>query len=326
MVTGVYSERTHTATHVRPMDPRRDGRAVAALLELCFHADGIDDGGQRLLNMLRHYGPFETWTLDGAPGFVWVDERGIVGNASVQRNIARRDTWIVGNVATHPDHRGRGIATQLVEACVRHAIARGARFVALQVHHDNPPALRVYQKLGFKVLGNAIHYRHGPMSHHQPLVIAAHDATADFSIRNIHWRDRFSVWDLVQQNVPPDMTYAEPFDPKLYQLGLRWRFTNTMNGNPEHWRVGEDNFGHLGAVRTRANQDQSEHHLELLLDDGASPQMGAALVYAGLDRLRQYISRPVLAVQARTTPQTHEALQMCGFQPNRELVHMRLSA
>ncbi len=325
MVTGLHSERTHRNNHVRPMDPRRDGRALASLLELCFHADGIDDGGQRLLNMLRHYGPFDNWNLDGAPGFVWMDEHGLMGNASIQRNPSRRDTWIVGNVATHPDCRGRGIATQLVEACINHARARGGNHVALQVHHENLPALRVYHKLGFKMLGSAVHYRHMPMSHREPLMMTGMQDQPHFSIRNMHWHDRSTIWNLVQQNVPTEMTYAEPFESTLYQVGLRWRFANTFNGNPEQWRLGEDNDGHIGAVRTRAMPNQTEHLLELLLDDAASVQMGVHLVYAGLDRLRQYISRPVTAVQCRGNPQVHSALQVCGFQPIRELIHMRHS-
>ncbi len=325
MVTGLHSERALSSVNVRPMDPRRDGRAVASLLELCFHADGIDDSGQRLLNMLRHYGPFEAWTLDGAPGFVWISDQGILGNASIQRNSARRDTWIVGNVATHPNHRGRGIASQLVDACVRHAFARGAKQVALQVHHDNAPALQVYQKLGFIRMGSAIHYRHAPMNHREPLIVDALPDDSRFSIRGAQWHDRNLIWRLVQDNVPTDMTYAEPFDANMYRLGLRWSFANTMNGNPEQWRLGEDNYGQLGAVRTRANPDQSEHHLELLLDNSASVEMGVALAYAGLERLRQYISRPLLAVQCRVNSQVHTALQLIGFVAMRELVHMRLN-
>ena len=329
MVTGLQARAANSSPQVRPMDPRRDGRAVAALLEMCFHAEGIDDGGQRLLSMLRHYGPFEAWTLDGAPGYVWHEDNQIVGNASIQRNSTRRDTWIVGNVATHPNYRGRGIATRLVEACVRHAYNQSANHVALQVYENNAPARHIYTKLGFAEVGSTVHYRHAPLNHLTPLMplISPRDYLGDsraFSVRGTHWGDRDAIWQLVQQNVPAEMTYAESFDRNLYQLGLRWSFVNTLNGNPEQWRMGEGDHGARGAIRTRANIDQSEHHLELLLDPTAAVPMGAALAQAGLERLRHYISRPILAIQCRVNPNVHGALQLAGFQPVRELVHMRM--
>ena len=57
----------------------------------------------------------------------------------------------------------------------------------------------------------------------------------------------------------------------------------------------------------------------------AHVEMGVALAYAGLERLRQYISRPLLAVQCRVNSQVHTALQLIGFVAMRELVHMRLN-
>src|SRR5690242_21802845 len=102
--------------HVRAIDPWRDGAAVADLLEVSFKDEGIDDNGQRMIRMLRSYGPVEALIMEGAPGFVWIENGQLLGNASVQRNPIRRDTWIVGNVATHPAHRNRGIATALMSA------------------------------------------------------------------------------------------------------------------------------------------------------------------------------------------------------------------
>lgn len=326
MVTGLQARIANPIPQIRLMDPRRDGRAVASLLEICFHAEGIDDGGQRLLNMLRHYGPFEAWTLDGAPGYVWQEDGQIIGNASIQRNSTRRDTWIVGNVATHPSYRGRGIATKLVEACIRHARAQRASFVALQVYEGNQPARRVYEKLGFVAMGSAVHYRHAPLNHRLPVESTNPNHTArPFTLRHANWGDRAAVWDLAQQTTPGTMTYAETFDSSLYQLGLRWSFANVFNGNPEQWRIGEGNHGEIGAIRTRANIDMSEHHLELLLDRNASMEMGLMLIDAGLERLRHYLSRPILAIQCRAHPAVHNALQTAQFQPLRELVHMRLA-
>jgi GNAT superfamily N-acetyltransferase len=55
----------------------------------------------------------------------------------------------VGNVFTHPDHRGRGYATITTRAVVAELLARGIHDVILNVSQANAAAQRVYEKLGF---------------------------------------------------------------------------------------------------------------------------------------------------------------------------------
>ena len=55
----------------------------------------------------------------------------------------------VGNVYTHPDHRGRGYGTAVVSAVVVELLDRGIRDVVLNVGRDNAPAIHLYDKLGF---------------------------------------------------------------------------------------------------------------------------------------------------------------------------------
>ena len=55
----------------------------------------------------------------------------------------------VGNVMTHPDHRGHGHATLTTYAVCAELIRRGIKTIVLNVRQDNAPAIRVYEKLGF---------------------------------------------------------------------------------------------------------------------------------------------------------------------------------
>lgn len=335
--------------HFRPVDFWRDGQAVAALLELCFEHEGIDDSGHRLIYILRNYGITQSWMMQGSLGFVWSEDGQIVGNASIQRNLMRRDTWIIGNVATHPNYRGQGIASTIVQACIDLAASRGAKTVALQVAANNPPAQHVYQKLGFVAAGEVVHYRrHSVRVQPVDLPFAstqagtqAHAAESShlhaFHIRKTHWSDKATVWALAHQNMPEGLTYAEPFDAGAYRLGLRWSATNSLSGNPEQWWVAEErtrsHAALFGAVRTRINYDGSEHLLELLLNEHEGDQTEAlnvalALGRAGLHRFEDYLSKPIYTTQARLPSQPHEtahaALQMLGFQPLRHLIHMQL--
>ena len=324
---------------LRPVDFWRDGNAVAALLELCFEHEGIDESGHRLIHILRNYGITQSWMMQGSLGFVWAEDGHIVGNASIQRNLLRKDTWIIGNVATHPNYRGHGIARTVVQACVDLAAQRGAKQVALQVAANNPPAMQVYQKLGFVATGEVAHYRRHSVRvmpvESDPFAYEPNPRRQDLVVRKAAWHDRAAVWHLAQHNLPTGITYAEPFDASLYRLGLRWSTVNSLSGNPEQWWVAQCAVVASkpapvhSAVRTRINYDGSEHLFELLLDDGALNATDAlaaamALGRAGLQRFADYLSKPIVATQSRPHETAHTALQLLGFQPLRQLIHMQL--
>jgi ribosomal protein S18 acetylase RimI-like enzyme len=55
----------------------------------------------------------------------------------------------VGNVFTHPEHRGRGYAAACASAVVRDVLDEGCRDVVLNVRHDNTRAQSIYRRLGF---------------------------------------------------------------------------------------------------------------------------------------------------------------------------------
>jgi ribosomal protein S18 acetylase RimI-like enzyme len=61
-------------------------------------------------------------------------------------------TWrvaAIGNVATLPDARGRGLATAACARLCRVLLDDGIETISLNVRADNPAAIRAYEKLGF---------------------------------------------------------------------------------------------------------------------------------------------------------------------------------
>jgi predicted GNAT family acetyltransferase len=56
----------------------------------------------------------------------------------------------VGNVFTHPDHRGRGYGTATTGAVVAELLQRGIRDVVINVDQENVVAVRIYERLGFE--------------------------------------------------------------------------------------------------------------------------------------------------------------------------------
>ena len=63
------------------------------------------------------------------------------------------DEGQITNIATHPDHRRRGLGAAVVEALLCEARARALSFVTLEVRESNAAAIALYQKFGFVVVG-----------------------------------------------------------------------------------------------------------------------------------------------------------------------------
>jgi ribosomal protein S18 acetylase RimI-like enzyme len=57
---------------------------------------------------------------------------------------------IVGNVFTHPGHRGQGLAKLVTSRVTSELFSRGCTLVALTVDATNTPAVRAYARLGYR--------------------------------------------------------------------------------------------------------------------------------------------------------------------------------
>ncbi len=83
-----------------------------------------------------------------------VGER-VVGSGYAYRKKARtyldhEDYAYLGFMYVEPDYRGRGINQQIVESLSDWALAQGLTEVRLTVYHENLPAIKAYEKSGFK--------------------------------------------------------------------------------------------------------------------------------------------------------------------------------
>lgn len=59
----------------------------------------------------------------------------------------------ITNVATHPDFRRRGLASELLERLKKEASERGIESIFLEVRRSNTAARALYEKQGFEVIG-----------------------------------------------------------------------------------------------------------------------------------------------------------------------------
>jgi [ribosomal protein S18]-alanine N-acetyltransferase len=120
--------------------------------------EGTSLSGERFLELAAlEAAAFEhPWTaeqLSGSPGLsrFLVDGEDTKPRGYLLYSVAADEAELL-RVAVRPEHRGRGIAGRLVEACLESCRNRGIRRIFLEVNERNAPAIRVYERAGFSTI------------------------------------------------------------------------------------------------------------------------------------------------------------------------------
>lgn len=224
------------ADGLQALDVTRHLGGVAELIAVCFSPE-LEEGWHsaiRELLFLSRVGLLArlvTW-LDPnrrilTQGFVWVEGGRVVGNVSTQPADTGQRTWLVANVAVHPDFRRRGLAHQLMTATLDHIRARGGSRVILQVDDDNLGALELYHRLGF-VPVTTRHTWHRParavVPAHEPARVDIRPQAAD------EWRTVYALAEAVR---PEGLAWNRPLQPgDFHGHWLRW-LERLLNGEAE---------------------------------------------------------------------------------------------
>ncbi len=75
------------------------------------------------------------------------------GSIKIRKGLAhnRFDVYAhLGFMYTEPEYRRQGINQKIIEASIKWAHEKGLQEVRLQVYSENLPAIKAYEKLGFK--------------------------------------------------------------------------------------------------------------------------------------------------------------------------------
>jgi len=121
--------------------------AGASSLEGLLELDEHDADAMLELVRLTQPGPFERRTVVLGDYLGVVEDGRLVAMAGERLRLPGFTE--ISAVCTHPEVRGRGLASQLTGLLVERIVARGEQPI-LHVTHDNP-ARRVYERLGFRV-------------------------------------------------------------------------------------------------------------------------------------------------------------------------------
>jgi GNAT superfamily N-acetyltransferase len=91
----------------------------------------------RMLETGRYYG-------------IWDEAGRLTTIAGVHVYSPQYKVAALGNVTTHPEVRGRGLATLTCAKLCQELLSAGIETIGLNVRADNTAAIRAYQKLGFE--------------------------------------------------------------------------------------------------------------------------------------------------------------------------------
>ncbi len=118
--------------------------AVAELDEICFEEDGWDE--DFFIEELR----------DENSDYI-VGEIGgkIIACAGIKIFFDEAEGM---TIAVAPEYQGRGIGKKLLLEVIKIAKMRGANSMIFEVRVSNVPALHIYQKFGFKIVGRMKRY------------------------------------------------------------------------------------------------------------------------------------------------------------------------
>ena len=83
----------------------------------------------------------------------------VIGYAGLQVVM---DEGYITNVAVHPDHRQKGIASKLIQVFIDFAEANGLAFLTLEVRPSNTAAIILYGRHGFRSAGRRKNYYEHP--------------------------------------------------------------------------------------------------------------------------------------------------------------------
>ena len=307
--------------HIRSLNVLRDLPAVADLIELCF-APTMDSDGQRYLADMRRASREDSLTRWASRvtetasmpmmGCVWEENGRIIGNASLIpfRHDGKR-LFLIANVATHPDHRRRGIGRALTQRAMQQARDKKASAIWLHVRDDNPGAIKLYEDLGFREHARRTTWTASPDS-----LTPKPGSDIKIVARYSHFWSRQQEW--LRRLYPESIDWYQPININALKPGLmNWLYLLFVDFNITQWAAvrGADLLATLSWMPHGGRTDSTYA--------ATDPASGAeALTQLLVHARRTLSSRATLSLDYPAGEMT-EAISAAGFRARRTLLWMK---
>lgn len=325
MIAWALQARPALDRHIRPFMPQRDLSALADLVEVAFGED-LERTGSHMVRDLRQMalagpllqvaGPLAAFLS----GYVWLEDERLVGNVSVTHK--GRGIWSLTNVAVLPEHRGRGIAGQLVDAAIVHVRQQGGRRIVLQVRSDNDAARTLYLHRGFARFDTW--HELNLSSSDQPAVLGP----LHVELRRSRLGDSRRLWQLACDSVIPATQHCLPLERAAFRRDLPWLLGRSLQfafTGRETLELVAPRRGDLAAsARLSTNLGRDPYDLALYVAQGQRGRWEAALLDGLLGQSSDLPRRDWRAYVSDTHAEALEACQRRAFTALRVLDQMAL--
>ena len=303
-------------SEIRPLRIMHDLPKVADLVELCFKYN-MDGEGKRYVQQMRQASQnhrFLSWASNSLPltGYVWEEEKRIVGNISVIPFRKKEVVFLLANIAVHPDYRRRGIARLLTQKGMNHAHQHRAASIWLQVDEANLGAIKLYESLGFQARARRTTWNAN--SQFDPRKAIFKTRITSFAAR--FWAQQY-LW--ITEAYPEEITWYRMPDWQIFKPGLKhWLYRHFVENDIRQWAAQKN--GELQAVLIWMHACTRRAPLWLAAAPQADTETLAALLLHARLRLASqrrdlYIDYPAGELTA--------AFEAAGFNPRRTLLWMR---
>jgi ribosomal protein S18 acetylase RimI-like enzyme len=307
--------------NLRSFDSRRDMQPVADLIETCFTTT-LDADGRGFIHRMRTMGQTPgvlNWAAEraGMPlnGFVWEEDGRVVGNLSmIPVNALQGRTYLIANVAVHPEYRRRGIARALTGAALERMRSRGMRTAWLQARTDNPPAIKLYTSLGFSEIARRTTWHNNVQ---RPLLTLP-KIPRGYKVtlrRNGDWGKQRQWLD---RAYPPEVAWYMPLRYELLQAGLVGVLMRMFSDRRVHQYTLRKDGRLLGAVSWQSSFSQADR-LWLATPLGHEEETVAIL----FPYIQMTVSNRKMMSLDYSAGYAGAALEEAGFHEHQTLIWMR---
>lgn len=303
---------------IGPLSTARYAQALALVKSECESlSDAPDyDPGRLSLNSLsfwQHWFPIQ---MHVAPSvYIASEDNAVLGLIGVCKVNRSRECWEVSNLLVHPDHRGRGIAGELIKYVFAQFGSQGAQHFIAEVPASNSAALALFASCGF-CRSAQITYYNLP----EPEKLTFSPGTAGlFRLALPHYKN--ALFQLYRDIMPPDIRNTLSFMPEDFAVKEMIPFTSVestrqklMRSRIWYWVAEDTERNALTCAVKVTSQPQTGYKLEFALHPGWK-QMATELVNFTLWKLVNDAPRlPIWTKVYDFQPEIQEALVELGLE------------
>jgi ribosomal protein S18 acetylase RimI-like enzyme len=220
----------------------------------------------RGLTFWQHWMPCR---IHMAPSVYIAKEGGVVLGLISLRTLGKsRACWRIDHLVVHPNHRGRGIAQELLKFAFALFGSQGVSHFIAEVSDQNSAALNLMGNCGFRRCAKVTEYQ-VPSDFIEPVL---NDETSHFRLAMPE--DKLRLYQLHQDALPPDHRLIYEWSPEDFAVSdlpvenFDRTIKRLIKGKTWFWvSQDSDRKALTSAVRVTAHQE-GDYHLEFAVHPG----------------------------------------------------------